>query len=330
MHAFARIDVASRAWPDIELSGRLKNTGTIIEKLKREKTALGKMQDIAGLRVVLGQGGRAEQDQIVHDLLRRPWLAEAESIDRRSDPRFGYRAVHVVGRVDDHLLEIQVRTMLQHRWAAVYERLADEWGRGMRYGEPPPEKSLRIGGASVSAREVDRYMMELSDYIDDLERIQLASEAQETADAAAADELPVHELESRRNRVFRERLQNDRDAKSLVASLREVLSAATATGDSAVPPDLDIPRIEPNSLQLFVYDRGRGRLILHRSGASEELLEHWRELDEQYRHEHGIEIVVLKSTSAKSLGITHGRYVVSAEDLTGDPVDPTEQSSAED
>jgi len=223
------MDDASPASHDIELSGRLKNTGTIIEKLMRDKTALGKMQDIAGLRVVLGQGGRAEQNQIADELSRREWLCEAERIDRRSDPRFGYRAVHVVGHVDGYFLEIQIRTMLQHRWAVVFERLADEWGRGMRYGDPPPDEALKIAGASVSAREVDRYMKELADYIDDLERKQLAAEAQEAADAAAADELSVRELESRRSQVVQTRRQNDLDANALVASLRDVLIAATAS-----------------------------------------------------------------------------------------------------
>lgn len=315
------MDDVSRAWQDIELSGRLKNTGTIIEKLKRDKTALGKMQDIAGLRVVLGQGSRAEQNQIADELLRGNWLCKAERIDRRFDPRFGYRAVHVVGLVGGYFLEIQIRTMLQHRWAVVFERLADEWGRGMRYGDPPPDKALEIAGASVSAREVDRYMKELSDYIDDLEREQLVPEAQEADYAAGADELPVYELESRRSRVFQKRHQNERDAKALVASLREVLIAATASAGGAPPLAVDVPRVDPDSLHLFVYDRRLGRLIHHRRGANEEVLECWREFDEQYRHTPAIEIVVLKSTSTKSLGITHGRYVVPAEDLIGDPAD---------
>lgn len=42
-------------------SARQKNAHTIIEKLRREKTALIKMQDVAGVRVVLN-GGRLEQD----------------------------------------------------------------------------------------------------------------------------------------------------------------------------------------------------------------------------------------------------------------------------
>ncbi len=34
---------------------------------------------------------------------------------------------------------MQIRTTLQHMWAEVVERLADMWGRQIRYGQPPSE-----------------------------------------------------------------------------------------------------------------------------------------------------------------------------------------------
>jgi ppGpp synthetase/RelA/SpoT-type nucleotidyltranferase len=37
--------------------------------------------------------------------------------DRREKPSHGYRAVHVIPRVDAHSIEIQVRTPLQDIWA---------------------------------------------------------------------------------------------------------------------------------------------------------------------------------------------------------------------
>ncbi len=49
----------------------------------------------------------------------------------------GYRAVHVIVFPDGIPVEIQVRTRWQHEWAELYEKLADQVGRGIRYGEPP-------------------------------------------------------------------------------------------------------------------------------------------------------------------------------------------------
>jgi hypothetical protein len=37
---------------------------------------------------------------------------------------------------DGFPVEIQVRTRLQHEWAELFEKLADQLGRGIRYGEP--------------------------------------------------------------------------------------------------------------------------------------------------------------------------------------------------
>ena len=39
--------------------------------------------------------------------------------------------------VDGVSIEIQIRTLLQHLWADLMERLADRLGRQIRYGEPP-------------------------------------------------------------------------------------------------------------------------------------------------------------------------------------------------
>ncbi|MFD7464078.1 nucleotidyltransferase family protein [Streptomyces tendae] len=118
-------------------TGRLKNTGTILEKLRRHGgTWLKSIQDLAGLRVVI-DGGLPAQDQVVEEvMLRFAGCPKAPKlIDRREDPRQGYRAVHVIVYPDGIPVEVQVRTYLQHAWAEVFEKLADLVGREIRYGE---------------------------------------------------------------------------------------------------------------------------------------------------------------------------------------------------
>lgn len=117
-------------------SQRLKNTGTIIEKLRRSSaTHLANIHDLAGARIVHEGGSPVEQDQLVarlSELFRtRGW--EHHLIDRRLDPMQGYRAVHVVVRVDQLPVEVQVRTAWQHQWAEFYEKVADRLGRNIRY-----------------------------------------------------------------------------------------------------------------------------------------------------------------------------------------------------
>ena len=142
-HYDAVLEVAVIAVKDklgLQATSRVKNTGTILEKLQRHGGSwLKSMQDIAGLRIV-GDWTRSEQDARVAEIVQlfstgsgRPPRVH----DRRLSPVNGYRAVHVVTYIDNTPVEVQVRTVWQHEWADLYEKLADILGRGIRYGEDP-------------------------------------------------------------------------------------------------------------------------------------------------------------------------------------------------
>ncbi|SDG30184.1 hypothetical protein SAMN05421505_103104 [Sinosporangium album] len=120
-------------------SGRIKNTGTILEKLRRHGGSLLKsIQDLAGARIVLS-GGRALQNHAIARIVNAftSESRELRLVDRRTNPSHGYRAVHVIVNLHEAPVEIQVRTHWQHEWADMFEKLADRVGRGIRYGEPP-------------------------------------------------------------------------------------------------------------------------------------------------------------------------------------------------
>lgn len=74
---------------------------------------------------------------------------EAKIVDRRAATSHGYRAVHVVVSLDGVSIEVQVRTLLQHMWADLVERLADRLGRQIRYGGAP------VPPAGVSQAQAD-------------------------------------------------------------------------------------------------------------------------------------------------------------------------------
>jgi ppGpp synthetase/RelA/SpoT-type nucleotidyltranferase len=137
----------------LEPTARIKNSGTILEKLQRQGGSwLKSMYDVAGMRIV-GSFDRNGQDELVGQLVAvfsRDGLATPRVIDRRATPSHGYRAVHVIVFPHGVPVEIQVRTRLQHEWAEVFEKLADKVGRGIRYGEPPkgiPPSVLAITAA---------------------------------------------------------------------------------------------------------------------------------------------------------------------------------------
>lgn len=133
----------------LTVTNRLKRDRRIIEKLARPNpgigpTRLSTMQDIVGFRLV-GQMTLRQQDRL-SEALRDAF--EGHVRDRRAEPSHGYRAMHVVAKVDGFSIEIQVRTTLQDYWAQRMEALSRRWGREIQYGEPVEGTAL----ATITAR----------------------------------------------------------------------------------------------------------------------------------------------------------------------------------
>lgn len=107
-----------------------KSRSSIIEKLGRETIRLSQIQDIAGCRIVLASV--TEQERVVLSL--RALFPESAIVDRRANPSHGYRAVHIIARISEKLIEIQVRTPLQDLWAEFSEKLSDTIDPSIKYG----------------------------------------------------------------------------------------------------------------------------------------------------------------------------------------------------
>lgn len=178
MEVQARIE---RVLPGVDQTARIKTIQTLHDKLRRQPTKLSRIQDIAGVRVVQ-EMDLNEQDTIVRALASG--FAPARVIDRRIAPTFGYRAVHVVVRIGRCLCEIQVRTSQQHLWAEIVERLADRWGRQIRYGGQPDDPYREI--ADSTRLEFWNAVIGLSDTVHRIEEV--AADQNSGVDAGAAPE----------------------------------------------------------------------------------------------------------------------------------------------
>lgn len=113
-----------------QVTQRLKKTQTIIEKLTERESGmnLARMQDIAGVRAVVGSVSklRLVRDHIVD---RRAVISESDYLET---PRTsGYRAIHLViefGTAVRKPVEIQLRTFFMQQWAEMVESLSGMMG----------------------------------------------------------------------------------------------------------------------------------------------------------------------------------------------------------
>jgi hypothetical protein len=147
--AYEHVVSTIRKEVDFEPTGRpAKSTTSIVEKLLRETIRLSQMHDIAGCRLVVAD--IKAQDDAVTRLLHA--LPETVVMDRRANPSHGYRAVHIVCQVEGQPIEVQVRTLLQHLWAELSEKVSDVVDPAIKYGggDPGAQSMLAKGSAVIA------------------------------------------------------------------------------------------------------------------------------------------------------------------------------------
>jgi putative GTP pyrophosphokinase len=132
---------------------REKQIRSIVTKLRRQPTNMSSIQDLLGFRVVVP---RAPDQQRLVDLI--PHGEGWRFKDRRAEPSHGYRAVHVIRRMSQGSVELQIRTQLQHEWAELSERLERRFP-GVKYGRGAGEASQGLMRLSRSIALVEGFEM---------------------------------------------------------------------------------------------------------------------------------------------------------------------------
>ncbi|MFZ5491283.1 MAG: RelA/SpoT domain-containing protein [Pseudomonadota bacterium] len=122
---------------------RLKRLPSIVGKLRRFPSMdLARMQDIGGLRAVMSSVQKVREIEILYknENLRHALVSYKDYIS--SPKEDGYRGVHLVFKYknprapeyDNLLLELQLRTKLQHAWATAVETMGTFLGQALKSG----------------------------------------------------------------------------------------------------------------------------------------------------------------------------------------------------
>jgi ppGpp synthetase/RelA/SpoT-type nucleotidyltranferase len=96
------------------------------------------MGDISGARIVVPS---LDLQDVTTEFVSTVFVANSPAIkDQRAEgDDYGYRAIHVLIRVQGRLAEIQIRTEWQDRWAQVVESLDSARDFDLKHGQGPTD-----------------------------------------------------------------------------------------------------------------------------------------------------------------------------------------------
>lgn len=150
--------------PKALVAQRLKRAPSILLKLRRfEGMQLARMQDIGGLRAVVSSMSRLRKLEAAY---RNATFKHklVSSKDYVAEPKAdGYRSIHLIYRYSNPrapeyeglLLELQLRTKLQHAWATAVETMGTFLGQALKsgQGERPWREFFEIASAAIAIVE---------------------------------------------------------------------------------------------------------------------------------------------------------------------------------
>lgn len=154
----------NRIQPEALVVQRLKRVRSILAKLDRERgMKLSRMHDLGGCRAVVESvpdvaalRNMYSKSRAIHNFVR-----EYDYIERPKGS--GYRSIHLVYRFasrsrpeyNGHLIEIQLRTALQHAWATAVETVGAVLGQALKAseGEESWLDFFKVAGAAFALLE---------------------------------------------------------------------------------------------------------------------------------------------------------------------------------
>jgi ppGpp synthetase/RelA/SpoT-type nucleotidyltranferase len=147
------------------VQGRVKELESAIDKVLRKgpSYSIGDLTDLICLRIILYQESDIEK---VAELLKNSFNFDPENSVDKTKPQeitsFGYRSLHLILRMTDtygvdHVVEVQIRTVLQHAWAELEHSVI--YKSGHKPSDVIKRDFARLSGTlELLDREIDRIL----------------------------------------------------------------------------------------------------------------------------------------------------------------------------
>lgn len=261
------------------IAQRLKRRPQILRKLRRLSVRLTQLQDIGGCRVIVDDNRRVDllREFLKEQIDKTPALNLARETDYRFRGRddTGYRALHLLIECEGKMVELQVRSKIQHYWAESIERTSVVYGHHLKEKE----------GAPV----VIDYFKKLSDMFYEIE----AGRQPATEDKMRLDDL------------------RDEAAEEIETSPQgSVLSAYV--NDDVMKTLAEKERGSTKGINnwIFVFDWKTGSFVMWDivSRDPDQAAGKYAEYEKNYPADQGFEVVLIGSSDIATVRSTHSHY----------------------
>lgn len=259
---------------------RLKRKPQILKKLRRFKVRLTQLQDIGGLRIIVEQN--KDVDTLCDYLNRMVKTQDSIQIKKITDYRqkgrddSGYRAMHIILERDGILLELQIRSRIQHYWAELTERTSVIYGHVLK----------ELEGSKV-----------VIDYFKKLSNVFYIIETGQTLDISIKIDLE----------------KSRRDAENVIdeSDTKKILTGYINEGIVKTLVDKEA-RLTGDSFHnwVFIFDWNQGVFVDWKDVSlnSNEANKSYVEYENLYPAERGFEVVLVGTSSVAKVRETHSHY----------------------
>jgi ppGpp synthetase/RelA/SpoT-type nucleotidyltranferase len=261
------------------IAQRLKRKPQILRKLRRLSVRLTQLQDIGGCRIIVQSNRQVDalKEYIERNIEGADQLNLVRATDYRAKGRddSGYRAVHLIIENRGKVIELQIRSMIQHYWAESIERTSVIYGSHLKEQEGDPA--------------VIEYFKKLSDIFFELEAgRQPGNAAQVELDKLRGDAERIIELSGK--------------GQVLGAFVNDDIMKTLAQKEKGSAKGINN--------WIFVFDWKSGSFITWDivSKDPDEAADIYSEYERQYPTEDQLEVVLIGSSDVSTVRKTHSHY----------------------
>lgn len=261
------------------IAQRLKRKPQILRKLKRFSVRLTQLQDIGGCRIIVENNEDVDKlhkhiESIIQNSDKFKLVRTTDYREKGRDDS-GYRALHLIILADEYMVELQIRSSIQHYWSESIERTSVLYGHRLKEQE--------------GHRDVINYFKYFSDCLHSIET---------NKRLAHHEEIKLQELRENAERIILESTSGNRLSGYVNNNIIRQMSEHEKNSNSTF------------NNWILVFDWDDGNFVTWEAVGTkpEDAVKAYRRYEEQFPESDNKEVVLIGSQNISTVQHTHSHY----------------------